>query len=252
MNILIIEDEPRAANRLERLIKKIVPECVVVGKPESIAKGVEALSSDLDIHLILSDIELGDGTSFEIFRQVETNIPIIFTTAYDQYAIDAFKVNGVDYLLKPIVEADLAKAIEKYKDNFSKKEPVSSTQSILEMLNQMQEHTHKTRFMVKVGAKLKSISVTEIAAFYSMAKGTFLMTKSQRNYSIDLTLDQLAQKLNPESFFKISRKQIVAIDAIDEILVHSNSRLLLKIKGLENQELVVAREKTKAFKIWLG
>lgn len=251
MNVLIIEDEPRAANRLERLIQKIAPEFVVIDQADSIKKSISILERRDDIQLIFSDIELGDGTSFEIFRKVKTNIPIIFTTAYNQYAIDAFKVNGVDYLLKPIDEQELTKAIEKFKRNF-KSDGGADLVSIVKAIESIQSKSYKIRFLIKVGEKLKSIPTAEIAAFYSMAKGTFILTKTGRNYSIDQPLDQLINELDPAHFFKISRKHIVAVDALDEILVHSNSRLLLRIKGLGNQDVVVAREKVKEFKAWLG
>lgn len=251
MNVLIIEDEPRAAARLVRLIKKIAPEFSIVGMTDSIQASIEQLKQQENIQLIFSDIELGDGTSFEIFRKVESDIPIIFTTAYNQYAIEAFKVNGVDYLLKPIDEQDLAQAIQKFKRNFGSA-PVMDMTMIAQAIENLQSKKSKTRFLVKVGEKLKSIPSMEIAAFYSMAKGTFLLTKNGRNYSIDRPLDALVEELDDAHFFKISRKHIVALDALDEILAHSNSRLLLKIKGLESQEVVVAREKVKQFKAWLG
>ena len=251
MNVLIIEDEPRAANRLERLINKIAPEFDVVGQTDAIKDSILLLESRDDIQLIFSDIELGDGTSFEIFRKVNTQIPIIFTTAYNQYAIEAFKVNGVDYLLKPIDEQELAQAIEKFKRNFQSQAGPDLT-AIAQAIKSIQSKPLQTRFLVKVGEKLKSIPTSDVAAFYSMAKGTFILTKTGRNYSIEPPLDQLIGVLDGTHFFKISRKYIVAVDALDEILVHSNSRLLLKIKGLEQQDVVVAREKVKEFKAWLG
>lgn len=251
MNILIIEDEARASRRLARLIQRVAPQFNIVAQTESVAQSIDFLQKEPNIQLIFSDIELGDGTSFEIFRKVQCETPIIFTTAYNQYAIEAFKVNGVDYLLKPIDENDLAKAIEKYRRNFST-QSVPDIQALSNLMHQLQGTSYKNRFLVKVGDKLKSIQTTEIAAFYSMAKSTFLLTKTKRNYAVDQPLDQLIKELEPAQFFKISRKHIVSLDALDEILVHSNSRLLLRIKGLENQEVVVAREKVKDFKLWLG
>jgi len=251
MNILIIEDEPRAANRLERMILQIEPSFMIIGKPESIEESITALNANDDIQLIFSDIELGDGTSFEIFEQFQTDIPIIFTTAYNQYAIEAFKLNGVGYLLKPIDADELRNAIDKFKrtqGNQSKNDFASLTK-VIETLT---PKSYKNRFLIKVGTKLKSIKTDEIAAFYSMEKGTYLLTKDKRNYAMDLSLDHLMDSLDPEKFFKISRKHIVELDAIDEIHVFSNSRLKLDIKGLENQEVIVAREKVKEFKGWLG
>lgn len=251
MNVLIIEDEPRAASRLERLVIKIAPEFNVIGQTDSTRDSILLINSRDDIQLIFSDIELGDGTSFDIFHQVNTNIPIIFTTAYSQYAIDAFKVNGVDYLLKPIDEEELESAIKKFKRNFQNN-TLPDVTSIAKAIESIQSKSYKNRFLIKVGEKLKSIPTSEIAAFYSMAKGTFILTKSGRNYAIDQPLDQLINKLDVIHFFKISRKYIVAVDALDEILAHSNSRLLLRIKGLDKQDVVVAREKVKEFKAWLG
>ena len=251
MNILIIEDEPRAANRLERMILQIEPSFMIIGKPESIEESITALNANDDIQLIFSDIELGDGTSFEIFEQFQTDIPIIFTTAYNQYAIEAFKLNGVGYLLKPIDADELRNAIDKFKrtqGNQSKNDFASLTK-VIETLT---PKSYKNRFLIKVGTKLKSIKTDQIAAFYSMEKGTYLLTKDKRNYAMDLSLDHLMDSLDPEKFFKISRKHIVELDAIDEIHVFSNSRLKLDIKGLENQEVIVAREKVKEFKGWLG
>ncbi len=251
MNILIIEDEHRAANRLERLILQLEPSFNIVGKPESIEESIAILNTHDDIQLIFSDIELGDGTSFEIFEQFKTDIPIIFTTAYNQYAIEAFKLNGVGYLLKPIDADKLKNAIDKFKrtqGNPSKNDFASLTK-VIETLT---PKSYKNRFLIKVGTKLKSIKVGEIAAFYSMEKGTYLLTKDKRNYAMDISLDPLMEVLNPEKFFKISRKHIIEMDAIDEIHVFSNSRLKLDVKGLEKQNVIVAREKVKEFKEWLG
>ena len=250
LKVLLIEDEARAANRLERMIKKIAPDFTILAKPESVNEAVSILQKEQNIQLIFSDIELGDGVSFEIFQQVQTDIPIIFTTAYNRYAIDAFKVNGVDYLLKPIKEEELIIAIEKFRKHNVK----SSSENILSIakaLEALQTKVYKKRFLVKVASKLKSIPTEEIAAFYSMEKATYLVTKSKRNYVLDQTLGDLMTQVNPEHFFKVSRKHIVAIDAIEEIIVFSNSRLLLKVNGMETQQIIVAREKVKEFKEWL-
>lgn len=250
MKVLIIEDEARAANRLERMIKKIAPDFTILAKPESVNEAVSILQKEQNIQLIFSDIELGDGVSFEIFRQVQTDIPIIFTTAYNRYAIEAFKVNGVDYLLKPIKEEELVFAIEKFRKH-NVKSSGENILSIAKALEALQPKKYKKRFLVKVASKLKSISTEEIAAFYSMEKATYLVTKSKRNFILDQSLAELMTQLNPERFFKVSRKHIVVIDAIEEIIVFSNSRLLLKVNGMETQQIIVAREKVKEFKEWL-
>jgi DNA-binding LytR/AlgR family response regulator len=247
MKVLIIEDETRAANHLERLIKKIAPEMEVVAKLESVRDSVEYLSKGQEMELIFSDIQLADGLSFEIFTQVRIACPIIFTTAWDHYAIEAFKTNGIDYLLKPVEEERLVKAIGKARQ-FS---PVPMLEKILAMAGSRPEKNYKSRFLVKVGEKIKTIPVEEITAFYSLEKATYLLTISNRSYCIDFALDQLETILNPETFFRISRKYMVSLQACSNITAWSNSRLKLRIDGIEDQEIIVARERVQDFRNWL-
>lgn len=247
MKVLIIEDETRAANHLERLIKKIAPEMEVVAKLESVRDSVEYLSKGQEMELIFSDIQLADGLSFEIFTQVRIACPIIFTTAWDHYAIEAFKTNGIDYLLKPVEEERLVKAIGKARQ-FS---PVPMLEKILAMAGSRPEKNYKSRFLVKVGEKIKTIPVEEITAFYSLEKATYLLTFSNRSYCIDFALDQLETILNPETFFRISRKYMVSLQACSNITAWSNSRLKLRIDGIEDQEIIVARERVQDFRNWL-
>jgi two-component system, LytTR family, response regulator len=247
MKVLIIEDETRAANHLERLIKKIAPEMEVVAKLESVRDSVEYLSKGEEMELIFSDIQLADGLSFEIFTQVRIACPIIFTTAWDHYAIEAFKTNGIDYLLKPVEEERLVKAIGKARQ-FS---PVPTLEKILAMAGSRPEKSYKSRFLVKVGEKIKTIPVEEITAFYSLEKATYLHTSSNRSYCIDFALDQLETILNPETFFRISRKYMVSLKACSNITAWSNSRLKLRIEGIEDQEIIVARERVQDFREWL-
>ncbi len=250
MDVIIIEDERRSANMLERLIGEVDPSMTIVAKLESVRESVEFLRKNKNISLIFSDIQLGDGLSFEIFEKTDLTCPIIFTTAYDQYAIKAFKANGIDYLLKPVKSDDLEKAITKFKQ-FSKQAPITDITAIANLLLERKSE-YKSRFMIKVGEKIKVISVEDIPAFYSMKKATFIFTSNQRNYVIDYSLDQLQILLNPERFFRINRKYIVSLDYIDEIIAWSNSRLKIKIPGLEEENIVVARDRTKEFKEWLG
>ncbi|MBE9510759.1 MAG: response regulator transcription factor [Bacteroidetes bacterium] len=250
MDVIIIEDERRAANMLERLIGEVDPSMIIVAKLESVRESVEFLRKNRDISLIFSDIQLGDGLSFEIFEKTEFTCPIIFTTAYDQYAINAFKANGIDYLLKPVKNDDLEKAITKYK-HFSKPAPITDITAIANLLLERKSE-YKSRFMIKVGEKIKVIPVEDIPAFYSMEKATFIFTSNQRNYVIDYSLDHLQTLLNPERFFRINRKYIVSLDYIDEIIAWSNSRLKIKITGLEEENIIVARDRTREFKEWLG
>ncbi len=250
MDVIIIEDERRAADMLERLIGKVDPSLTIVAKLESVKESIEFLQKNNNISLIFSDIQLGDGLSFEIFDKIDITCPIIFTTAYDRYAIKAFKANGIDYLLKPIKSDDLEKAITKFKQ-FSRQVPVSDIATIANLLLERKSE-YKSRFMIKVGDKIKLFSIEDIPAFYSMEKATFLFTSGQRNYVIDYSLDQLQSLLNPERFFRINRKYIVSLDYIDEIFAWTNSRIIIKITGLEDKNIIVARERTKEFKEWLG
>lgn len=246
MKVIILEDENRAASLLERLLAKVAPHMMVVAKLESIRDGVKYLQNNPEPDLIFSDIQLADGLSFEIYRQVAVRCPIIFTTAYDHYAIEAFKTNGIDYLLKPIEEERLTQAMEKVR-HFS---PGLVLEKILSVTNHATEKSYKSRFMVKVGDKIKSIPVEEIMVFYSQ-KASFILTADKHTYCIDYTLDQLEPMLDPETYFRINRKYIVSINACTHILAWSNSRLRLKIDGTDDPDIIVARERVQEFKSWL-
>lgn len=247
MNIIILEDEIRAANHLERLLAKIAPEMKIVKRLDTVRNAVKFLQLNANVDLIFSDIQLADGLSFELFKQVPVNCPIIFTTAYDQYAIEAFKTNGIDYLLKPIEEERLNKAIEKVK----KFNPSIDLEKILSLVNRSAYKTYKFRFMVKSGDKIKTIPIGEILAFYSMEKATFLYTTSNRSFYLDYSLDQLELLIDPDIYFKINRKYIVSFQACNNILAWSNSRLQLRIEGISDKDVIVARERVNDFKKWL-
>ena len=245
MNILILEDENRAANHLQRLIAAAAPEMTVISVFETVRDSVEYLQTTPDISLIFSDVQLADGLSFEIFKQVEVPCPIIFTTAYDTYAIEAFNTNGIDYLLKPIEEERLKQAIQKARK-------LSSQMDLHKLVNLMvpQKRT-KSRFMVKVGEKIKSIMIEDILLFYSFQKATYLHTTSNRDYIIDYSLDELHLLLDEGRYFKINRKYIVSLEACNHIYAWSNSRLKLDSEGIDDSHIVVAREKVQEFKQWL-
>ncbi|NTW23791.1 MAG: response regulator transcription factor [Lentimicrobium sp.] len=247
MRILIIEDEVRAANHLERLLKKIAPEMEVLARLESVRESVEFLNRVRDPDLIFSDIQLADGLSFEIYAKVKVSCPIIFTTAWDQYAIQAFNTNGIDYLLKPVEEDRLMKAIEKARQ-FS---PMPMLEKILAMAGSLPAKSYKSRFLIKVGEKIKTIPIEEIVAFYSLEKATYLHTTGKRSYCIDFALDHLETIVNPDLFFRISRKYLVSLGACTNITAWSNSRLKLNIEGIEDQEIIVARERVQEFREWL-
>ncbi len=235
---------------LERLIGEVDPSLIIVAKLESVRESVEFLRKNRDISLIFSDIQLGDGLSFEIFEKTELTCPIIFTTAYDQYAIRAFKANGIDYLLKPVKIENLEKAITKFKQ-FSSPAPISDITAIANLLLERKSE-YKSRFMIKVGEKIKVIPVEDIPAFYSMEKATFIFTSNHRNYVIDYSLDQLQTLLDPNRFFRINRKYIISLNYINEIFAWSNSRLKIRITGLEEENIIVARDRAREFKKWLG
>ncbi|HAH59313.1 MAG TPA: DNA-binding response regulator [Bacteroidales bacterium] len=247
VKIILVEDEPYNLRLLQGMIKKLRPEWEVVKTLESVKGSVEWLRNNPHPDLFFMDIQLADGLSFEIYQQVKVNCPIIFTTAWDHYAIEAFNTNGIDYLLKPIEENRLLKAIEKVRQ-FS---PGPLLEKILAMSATKPAHSHKSRFLVKVGDKIKSIPIEEITAFYSLEKATYLFTHEKRSYDIDFALDHLETLLDPERFFRINRKFMVGLEACANITAWSNSRLKLRIDGLENQEIIVARERVQEFKAWL-
>lgn len=247
MKVLIIEDEARAANHLERLLKKAAPEMEILARLESVRESVEFLSRGHEPELIFSDIQLADGLSFEIFTKVKVACPIIFTTAWDHYAIEAFNTNGIDYLLKPVEEIRLIKAIEKAR-LFS---PLPLFEKIMALAGSKPAKSYKSRFLVKVGEKIKTFPVEEITTFYSLEKATYLLTRENRSYSIDFALDQLENILDPERYFRINRKYIVSLETCSNITAWSNSRLKLRIEGIEDQEIIVARERVQEFREWL-
>jgi DNA-binding LytR/AlgR family response regulator len=247
MNTIILEDESRAAKHLERLLANVAPSIKVIAKLESVRDGVNYLQNNPEPDLIFSDIQLADGLSFEIYKQVVVRCPIIFTTAYDHYAIEAFQTNGIDYLLKPIEEERLRQAIEKAK-HFS---PGLILEKLLAINMPKTEKVFKSRFMVKVGDKIKSVPVEDILVFYSQEKASFIRTSDKHTYCIDYALDQLEPMLDPEKYFRINRKYIVSIDACTNILAWTNSRLRLKIDGIDDSDIIVARERVVEFKMWL-
>ncbi|MDP3643282.1 MAG: LytTR family DNA-binding domain-containing protein [Bacteroidota bacterium] len=247
MKAIILEDETRAANHLERLLAKVAPEITVISKLESVRDGVKYLRNNPEPDLIFSDIQLADGLSFEIYNLVSVSCPIIFTTAYDHYAIEAFQTNGIDYLLKPIEEERLRQAIGKA-EHFS---PGLALEKILSLNNPTSEKVYKSRFMVKVGDKIKSVPVEDILVFFSQEKASFIRTTDAHTYCIDYALDQLEPMLDPEKYFRINRKYIVSIAACSNILAWTNSRLRLKIDGIDDSDIIVARERVMEFKNWL-
>lgn len=248
MKILVIEDEKPAANRLMKLLQEHFPGQELIGNLDTVTRSVAWLSENGNPDLIFCDIQLADGISFEIFEQVSVNSPVIFTTAFDQYAIQAFQVNAVDYLLKPIDPLELDRAIGKFK---SRQIQPSLDLSLLKNLLQAEKPSFKTRFLVRYGEKIQSIPVEEIAFFYSEERVTFIQTFGGKKFVLDSTLEQVETQLNPSDFFRLNRKYIACFQAIEEVLTYSNSRLKVMLKGCSDSDILVSREKVTELKDWL-
>ena len=252
MKILLIEDEPQAAQRLEKLVMTIIPGVVVLAKLDTVKNSVLWLRANPAPDLILMDIQLADGISFSIFDQCEVKSPVIFTTAYDEYALKAFKVNSIDYILKPVDETQLRAAIQKFESLTGAR--TITPNKMLESIGlamQMLTKKYKERFVVKVGEHLKSVEVADILFFFSLEKATFSQTKDGRKHILDFTIEQLDGLVNPDRFFRINRKYLVAADAIQDMISYTNSRLKLVLKTSDDNDVIVARERVQEFKDWL-
>lgn len=250
IKILIVEDEPLTAERLARLLKIVIPDGQVVAMLDSVKSTINWITSNQTPDLAFFDIQLADGISFEIFEQTRVAFPVIFTTAFNEYALKAFKVNSIDYLLKPIKQDELEAAVRKFREGFYSHPASIEIESIAATLNQL-TNSYKTRFLVKVGEHLKMIAVTEIAMFYSMDKAVFVKTVTGGDYALDFTLEQVNRLIDPAKFFRISRSHIVAIDCISDVIAYSGSRYKIKLNVKTDTEIIVAREKVQAFKAWL-
>jgi len=250
MNVLIIEDEKPAARRLSRLLAALN---VTVSKMlHSVEDAITWFQENEHPDLIFLDIQLSDGLSFEIFEVVEVQSAIIFTTAYDEYALQAFKLNSIDYLLKPIDDEDLAKAVQKYRNLRPKAQKlVVDFEDIKKLLVNPMEREYKKRFTVRVGQHLKIINADEVECFYSENKGTYAATIDGRNHLLETTLENLESELSPKIFFRVSRKFYVNLNHIKDIVSYTNSRLQIKLNRFSDQEIIVSREKVKNFKLWL-
>lgn len=249
MKILIIEDEKLLAERLERLIQKIEPQSIILDKLQSIEESINWFKTN-EADLIFLDIHLSDGLSFKIFEQVEVSTPIIFTTAYDQYAIKAFKLNSIDYLLKPIDEEELKESIKKFKNLDNKQNLVDLKQLLSAVENPKNEY--KKRFMVYAGQKVKSIKTEDVAYFYVLEKNIYMCTKTNENYDIDFSLDKLEAILDPDMFFRINRRYIINIESIKNMYPLSNSRIKVELFPQPNDETNVSLHRCRNFKNWLN
>ncbi|MEO9893177.1 LytTR family DNA-binding domain-containing protein [Aurantibacter sp.] len=250
MNVIVIEDEKPAARRLSRLLAELKINVSVM--LHSVEESIIWFESNEHPDLIFLDIQLSDGLSFEIFDAVEVKSSIIFTTAYDEYALQAFKLNSIDYLLKPIDDEDLEKAVKKYKELRPKSTKLSlDFNDIKKLLVNPIEREFKKRFTARVGQHLKIINADEVECFYSENKGTYAATIESRNYLMDTTLENLENELSPKKFFRVSRKFYVNVDHIKDIITFSNSRLKIKLNHFNEKEIIVSRERVRDFKLWL-
>lgn len=254
MTILIIEDEELAVKRLKGILKEVAPTAIVVADTDSIESSVEWLQKNIAPDLILMDIELNDGQSFEIFDLVEVKSTVIFTTSYDEYAIKAFKVNSADYLLKPIEKEDLAAALKKYE---GLKEHYSSSHSIVEQLikglqQSMHSREYRNRFLVKQGSKLMSVNVSDIAYFYTDGRLNYFKTNDNKKFVIDYSLEELDTMLEPGTYFRINRSFSVSVTSVAKIDDFFGQRLILDLKPAIEKEVLVSRERVTDFKKWMG
>jgi len=249
MNVLIVENEKPAADMLVDLLNRIDKSINVLDIIETAEEAINMLEERPQPDLVLMDIQLDDGLCFEIFDTIKVDIPVIFTTAYDDYTLKAFKVNSVDYLLKPIDLELLKRAIEKYKKLFADKDPFRRdfSQLVNEFRNQ-----YKSRFLIKIGEKYKSLPTREISHFHIRERSVFLCDFQGKDYGIDHTLEQLQGLMDPRRFFRINRECMVNIDSISLMQSYSSSRLQLAMKNSEKSDLfVVSRDKVSSFKEWV-
>lgn len=250
MNVLIVEDEALAADRLEKILKEITPDITVLAKLGSVKDSVKWLMLNT-ADLIFLDIQLSDGLSFSIFDQVSVQTPVIFTTAYDQYAIKAFQLNSVSYLLKPVRKSDLAESLQKYK---SLKSAFSIDFGVLLSALQGNKPEYRSRFLIQVADKFRKVEVEEIAYFYAAERNVFVTTLDGHSYALDISLDNLATSLDPSLFFRINRKYIVSMNSISKMFAWSRSRIKLVLIPHADDEMdsIVSIDRTSDFKKWMN
>lgn len=250
INVIIIEDEKPSARRLKRMLSEINIEAQAM--LHSVSEAVSWFQTNEHPDLILLDIQLSDGLSFEIFEQIEVKSAIIFTTAYDEYALKAFKLNSIDYLLKPIDDEELETAIDKFKENHPEPHNLMvDINQIKKLLVNPLDREYKKRFTIKVGQHLRVVDIEDIECFYSEQKATYCHTVERKNYLMDFSLEQLEEKLDPVKFCRVNRKFIINMEGISDIISYTNSRLQVKLRHFSDQEIIVSRERVKTFRKWL-
>jgi DNA-binding LytR/AlgR family response regulator len=257
MKVLIIEDEPFAQQELKRLLTGIKPEVEILDMIDTVEDAVAWLNTRKAPDLIFLDIQLADGISFDIFRKVKVEAPVIFTTAYDEFAVRAFQLNSIDYLLKPVKQGDLMRALNKLdsmKSQFSKShgESISISQKQLEsLLGGIGSKEYKSRFVAKVGDQIKYVPVDDIAYFYAEDNVVFLITSAGNRYIIDYSIEEIDNLLDPKKFHRLNRAFVASINSIDKVYKYLNSRLKIELKPASNKEILVSRAKVADFMEWM-
>jgi len=252
MNVVIIEDEHLTAERIATLLKQIDPGIEIKAIFDSVKRSVEWFNSNENPDLVFMDIQLADGLSFDIFDEVKIEAPVIFITAFQEYAIRAFKVNSVDYLLKPVSEENLEKALDKFRRYYNHELSMPTIggdllQSIRDMINK----PYKNRFMVRVGDHIRTVDVEHILYFYSLQKGTYLHSSDKHNYVVDYTLGKLEEMLDPRVFNRINRKYLITHRAISDVITLSSSKLKINLLHSDDEEIYISRDRIANFKSWL-
>lgn len=255
MQVLIVEDEDLAVKKLRKAIEAVDPDLEIAGVTDSIQGTVDWLQENPVPDLIFMDIELADGQSFEVFKRTEVNSPVIFVTSYDEFALKAFKVNSVDYLLKPIQKEELEAALQKFRRARTTASPAPSSNLelfIQELQTKLQPREYRTRFLVKHAQKLISVEIKDIAYFYSDGRMNFFKTFDNRRFVVDYLMDELEEMLDPRRYFRINRSVFVSVECIQKIDDYFGSRLILGLKPALDKEALVSREKVGDFKVWMG
>lgn len=250
LKIVIIEDEPPAARRLEKMLRIQKPALQVLAQLDSVERCKEFFTAPPEVDLVFMDIQLADGISFEIFSHCQITAPIIFTTAFDDYTLQAFKVNSIDYLLKPIDQDDLDNALQQFDQLIHSPAKVDQT-IIQDLLQSMQQKAYKERFLIKSGQHLSVIQIPEIAYFVSDDGYVQLVTHTNKKHLIEYNLEQLTEIIDPNFFYRINRKFILHIDSIKKINSYFNSRLKLNLQPSASDDVIVSRERVTDFKRWL-
>lgn len=253
MTVLIIEDEAPAARRLQKLLEEINPQISIIAVLGGVNESIEWLQSNTCPDIIFMDIQLNDGISFEIFDQVNIPHPIIFTTAFDDYVLNAFKVNSIDYLLKPINEEELKRSLDKY-ENLKSQFTTSDHSLIKSLVSQVQQQDkqYKTRFLVKKGEQLLSINTADILSFQSRNGLVYILTAGNKKYLIDQTLDDLAQILDSQKYFRVNRQFILSYESIQIVHKYGKGKLLVETTFNCDEQIIISAEKASIFKTWFG